>query len=288
MTAQRFEMGISPAPGSQSKAIERMDGNPARGLAGFHIMTKPSGPVCNLDCKYCFYLEKEKLYPGESNWRMPEDVLESYIRQYIEAQSAEVITFSWQGGEPTLLGVDYFRKAVELERKYAGGKRIENAFQTNGILLDDRWGEFFAENQFLVGLSIDGPQNLHDHYRVDKGGQPTFRGVMRGLAFLKRHGVDFNTLTVVQRHNAEYPLEVYRFLKEADSGFMQFIPVVERVAAAEGAEGLMLIGPQAAAKARVSEWSVGAQQYGRFLTRIFDDWVRNDVGRVFVQIFDVA
>ncbi|MGH9450056.1 MAG: radical SAM protein, partial [Terriglobia bacterium] len=143
----------------------------------FHIMTKPAGPICNLDCKYCFYLEKEKLYPGTPDWRMPEDVLESYIRQYVDAQSSEAITFAWQGGEPTLLRVDYFRKVVELEKKYASGKRIENAFQTNGVLLDDDWGEFLAENKFLVGVSIDGPQELHDRYRVDKGGQPTFKRV---------------------------------------------------------------------------------------------------------------
>ncbi len=251
-------------------------------------MTKPAGPICNLDCKYCFYLEKEKLYPRTSNWRMPEDVLESYVRQYIEAQSADSISFAWQGGEPTLLGVDYFRTVVELEKKYAGGKRIENAFQTNGVLLDDAWCEFLAGSGFLVGLSIDGPQELHDHYRVDKGGQPTFKRVMRGLGFLKKHGVEFNTLTVVQRHNSQRPLEVYRFLKEAGSGFIQFIPIVERVAQTAGTQGLTLIGPRAAAEAAVSEWSVEPLDYGGFLCRIFDEWVRNDVGRVFVQLFDVS
>src|SRR5215471_9536413 len=143
-------------------------------LAAFHIMAKPIGPICNLDCKYCFYLEKENLYPKNSNWRMSDDVLEAYIRQYIEAQSIPVVSFAWQGGEPTLLGVDYFRKVVELEKKYANGKRIENAFQTNGVLLDDEWCEFLAENRFLVGLAIDGPRQIHDKYRVDKGGQPTF------------------------------------------------------------------------------------------------------------------
>ncbi|MGH9401812.1 MAG: radical SAM protein, partial [Terriglobia bacterium] len=257
--------------------------------SGFHVMTKPVGPICNLDCKYCFYLEKENLYPGgHSDWKMPDDVLESYVRQYIEAQSADVVSFAWQGGEPTLLGVDYFRKIVELEKKYAGSKRIENAFQTNGVLLDDRWGEFLAENRFLVGLSIDGPCELHDRYRVDKGGQPTFDRVLRGLGYLKKHGVEFNTLTVVQRHNSKRPLEVYRFLKEAGSGFMQFIPIVERVANEPDTDGLVLIGPAAAAPARVSDWSVEPLQYGRFLCAIFDEWVRNDVGRAYVQIFDVA
>lgn len=257
-------------------------------LSSFHIMTKPIGPICNLDCKYCFYLEKEKLYPGQSDWKMPEDILESYIRQYIEAQNVETIHFAWQGGEPTLLGVDYFRKVVELQKKYAGGKRIENAFQTNGVLLDDRWGEFLAENKFLVGISLDGPQELHDHYRVDKGGQPTFDRVMRGLRCLKKHGVEFNTLTVVDRHNSQRPLEVYHFLKEAGSGFMQFIPIVERVASEASQPGLILISPQDRQPAQVSEWSVQPEQYGKFLCRIFDEWVRQDVGRYYVQIFDVA
>jgi uncharacterized protein len=245
-------------------------------LTGFHIMTKPVGPICNLDCKYCFYLEKEKLYPEKtgsspiSRWSMGDELLESYIRQYIEAQSIPVITFAWQGGEPTLLGVDYFRKVVALQQKYASGKTIENAFQTNGVLLDDEWCEFLATAKFLVGLSIDGPQRLHDRYRVDKGGAPTFDKVMRGLRLLKRYRIEFNTLTVVQRDNSQYPLEVYRFLKEMGSGFMQFIPVVERVAD------------------QVAEWSVEPLQYGKFLNAIFDEWVRHDVGRFYVQIFDVA
>jgi serine-type anaerobic sulfatase-maturating enzyme len=260
----------------------------AEPLRAFHIMTKPVGPVCNLDCRYCFYLEKENLYPGKSDWAMPEDVLESYIRQYIEAQNAPSVTFAWQGGEPTLLGIGFFQKAVDLQKKYASGKRIENAFQTNGILLDDRWGEFLAENKFLVGLSIDGPDGLHDRYRVDKGGQPTFKRVLRGLEYLKKHGVEFNTLTVVQRHNSQHPLEVYRFLKEAGSGFLQFIPIVERVAKAPGPDGLVLISPGSKAPAKVSEWSVEPTQYGKFLCAIFDEWVRNDVGRYFVQAFDVA
>lgn len=259
----------------------------AANISGFHVMTKPVGPICNLDCKYCFYLEKERLYP-DSDWKMPDDVLESYIRQYIQAQSTETISFAWQGGEPTLLGVDYFRKVVEFQNKHAGSKRIQNAFQTNGVLLDDRWGEFLAQNRFLVGISIDGPRELHDRYRVDKGGQPTFDRVMRGLGFLKKHGAEFNTLTVIHRQNARQPLDVYRFLKEAGSGFIQFIPVVERVAQASGADGLFLIGPAQKASARVSGWSVEPIEYGKFLCSIFDEWARNDVGRTYVQIFDVA
>jgi len=257
-------------------------------LQAFHIMAKPIGPICNLDCKYCFYLEKENLYPKTTNWSMAEDVLESYIRQYIEAQSVPVINFAWQGGEPTLLGLDYFRKVVEFEKKYASGKRIENALQTNGVLLDDLWCEFLAENKFLVGLSIDGPGELHDRYRVDKGGQPTFDRVMRGLRYLKKHGVEFNTLTVVQRYNSHHPLAVYHFLKEVGTGFVQFIPIVERIADSPAGNGLTLISPSFEAPAKVSPWSVEPAQYGKFLCAIFDEWVRHDVGRYYVQLFDVA
>ncbi len=260
--------------------------------SSFHVLAKPIGPICNLDCKYCFYLEKENLYPGtpvgKAGWAMPDDVLEAFIQQYIEAQPNDMASFAWQGGEPTLLGVDYFQRVVELQQKYAVGKRIENAFQTNGVLLDDHWCGFLAANNFLVGLSIDGPRELHDKYRVDKGGQPTFDRVMRGIGFLKKHDVEFNTLTVVQRHNSHHPLEVYRFLKEVGSGFMQFIPIVERVAASPTPDGLVLIAPSFAEQSRVTPWSVEALQYGRFLRTIFDEWVRGDVGRYFVQVFDVA
>ena len=254
----------------------------------FHVMIKPIGPICNLDCKYCFYLEKENLYPKKTKWEMSEEVLDSYIRQYIESQDAPLVTFAWQGGEPTLLGVDYFRHIVELEQKYAGGKKIDNTLQTNGTLLDDRWCEFLAENHFLLGLSIDGPGDLHDCYRIDKGGQPTFLKVLRGINLLKKHSVEFNTLTVVHKKNSYYPLDVYRFLKEVGSGFMQFIPVVERIAEQASSEGLVLISTAPEEAAQVSDWSVEPIQYGRFLCSIFDEWVRSDVGRYFVQIFDVA
>jgi len=256
--------------------------------SGFHIMTKPIGPICNLDCKYCFYLEKENLYPNTRHWEMPPDILERYIQQYIAAQPLEEVHFAWQGGEPTLLGVDFFRTVVHLQSKYSNGKAIHNALQTNATLLDDEWGEFLARHQFLVGVSIDGPRELHDHYRVDKGNAPTFDRVMRGLAILKRHKVDFNTLTVVHRHNSAYPLEVYRFLRKIGSGFMQFIPVVERATADPAPDGLVLIQPSFDKPAQVTDWSVEPRAYGNFLVRIFDEWVKRDVGRYFVQIFDVA
>jgi uncharacterized protein len=257
----------------------------------FHILAKPVGPACNLGCKYCFYREKETLYPAnrqQADWIMPEKILEEFVRRYIASQPAPVVSFAWQGGEPTLLGVDYFRKAIELQNKYANGKRIENTFQTNGVLLDDEWCEFLAANHFLVGLSIDGPRQLHDRHRVDRGGAPSFDKVMRGGGFLKKHGVEFNTLTVVPRYNAQHPLEVYRFLKEIGSGFMQFIPIVERVAESPTPDGMALISPDSAVKAHVSEWSVEPLQYGKFLCAIFDDWVRKDVGKIFVQLFDVT
>ncbi len=257
---------------------------------GFHVLAKPIGPVCNLDCKYCFYLEKEILYSntvGMASWSMPHDVLESFIRQYIEAQETPVVNFAWQGGEPTLLGVEFFQKIVALQKRYGNGKRIENGFQTNGVLLDDLWCNFLANNDFLVGLSIDGPRELHDKFRVDKGGKPTFDAVMRGIGFLKKHDVEFNTLTVVNRGNSHHPLEVYRFLKHFGSDFMQFIPAVERAAAAPTSDGLFLVSPDYPA-AGVTEWSVEPRQYGAFLCAIFDEWVRHDVGRCYVQLFDVA
>ncbi|MGD1063276.1 MAG: anaerobic sulfatase maturase [Terracidiphilus sp.] len=256
--------------------------------SNFHVLAKPIGPICNLDCKYCFYLEKESLYPQVEKWAMRDDVLESYIRQYIEAHDTPVVNFAWQGGEPTLLGVDFFRRVVELEQRYANGKQIANAFQTNGVLLNDAWAEFFLEYQFLIGISIDGPRELHDAYRVDKGGQPTFDRVMRGIETMQRHKVDFNTLTTVHRANADSPLEVYRFLKENGSGFMQFIPIVERIAHQVTAEGLRLIPPDFAGPAKVAPWSVEPRQFGRFLCTIFDEWVRRDVGRTFVQLFDIS
>ena len=260
----------------------------------FHVMTKPIGPLCNLDCKYCFYLEKEQLVSTGGNFRMSEEVLETYIRQYLSQQHVPEISFAWQGGEPTLLGVEFFRKVVALQKKHAHGKKISNAFQTNGTLLNDEWCEFLAQNRFLVGLSVDGPPKLHNAYRVDKKGGPTYEKVAHGLKFLKKHGVEFNTLTVVNRRNSQKPLEVYRFLKENGSGFIQFIPLVERLPNREARElGLGLASPPQPDKddttpASVTEWSVEPKQYGEFLVTIFDEWVRQDVGKVFVQLFDTA
>jgi uncharacterized protein len=254
----------------------------------FHIMTKPTGPLCNLDCKYCFYLEKEKLYPESQNFRMSDELLENYVRQYIQSQNVPEISFAWQGGEPTLMGVKFFRRAVELQQKYAEGKRIHNAFQTNGVLLNDEWCAFFKEHNFLIGLSIDGPRTLHDRHRVDKGGAPTFDAVLRGMALLQRHGVEFNTLTVVHRHNQHHALSIYRFLREAGSKFMQFIPIVERLGdSKEHFAPPPDAGGMEEARPPVTQWSVTPEGYGDFLCTIFDEWARNDVGSIFVQIFEV-
>jgi uncharacterized protein len=255
----------------------------------FQVMTKPIGPRCNLDCTYCYYLEKERLYPDEKKFRMPADVLETYVRDYIAAQvtmGVPEIWFSWQGGEPTLLGVEFFHAVVALQKKYApAGRIVRNALQTNGTLLDEEWATFFKANDFLVGLSIDGPRELHDRYRVDRAERPTFDKVMAAVELLRTRGVEFNALTVVHRLNARKPREVYRFLKDIGIEFIQFIPIVER-----SSDGATLAGaPQqdGAEEARVTAWSVLPRDYGTFLCRVFDEWVKNDVGRVFVQFFDV-
>jgi uncharacterized protein len=257
-------------------------------LPAFQIIAKPVGPACNLDCKYCFYLEKEALYAQGPQGSMSDQLLDSFVRQYIESQPTDTVHFSWQGGEPTLLGVEFFRKAVSLQMKYAAGKRIENSFQTNGVLLNDGWGQFLAENRFLVGVSIDGPRELHDEYRRDKAGNSTFDRVMRGVEVLKRFGIEFNCLATVHRKNSLHPLEVYRFLRDHGSGYIQFIPIVERASSLPASNGLNLVSPESEAPATVTEWSVEPEAYGRFLCTIFDEWVRKDVGKQFVQLFDVS
>jgi uncharacterized protein len=292
------------------------DGQLGRRYSGvekpFHIMVKPNGPICNLGCTYCYYLEKEHLYPQGQAFRMSGEVLDSFVRQYISAQDVPEVNFAWQGGEPTLLGLEFFRDVVRLQEKYSNGKRISNAIQTNGTVLDDAWCEFFTEHRFLIGLSVDGPEELHDAYRVDKGGKPTFQKVLRGLGFLQKHGTQYNTLTVVNRANSQRPLEVYRFLKEIGSEYFQFIPLVEREPDADAlAMGLDLSGPPMSATLAnssgtaaqrhgapgtgdlskaplVTPWSVEPRQFGEFLVAIFEEWVRTDVGRIFVQLFDTA
>ncbi len=246
--------------------------------SAFHILAKPTGAICNLDCTYCFFLSKEQLYPG-SRFRMPDDVLETYLRQYIQAQRGPEVDIAWQGGEPTLMGLDFFQRAVELAEQFKRpGQTVRYSMQTNGVLLNDDWCRFFRDNRFLIGLSLDGPRALHDAYRVDKGGHGTFDKVMRAARLMQEHQADFNILTTVHAANADYPLEVYRFLRdEVGTQYIQFIPIVERANETGFQEGNT-----------VTERSVGAEQFGRFLMTIFDEWVRRDVGRVFVQTFDVA
>jgi uncharacterized protein len=259
----------------------------------FQVMAKPSGASCNLRCTYCFYTEKENLYGSQAPFRMPPEVLESFIQQYIECQDTPEVQFAWQGGEPTLLGIDYFRSVKAYQEKYAGDKKITNSIQTNGTLLTEDWCRFFKEHGFLVGLSIDGPRKLHDRYRVKRNGRPTFNKVMSGVELLRKHKVSFNTLTVVNDHNSRQPLEVYRFLERIGDGHMQFIPVVERLSD-KTAEKLGLrfaIPPPAgnmAGSSRLTSWSVSPKQLANFYIKIFDEWVRHDVGKVFVQFFDVA
>lgn len=247
----------------------------------FQVMAKPRGAICNLNCHYCFYLQKEALYP-QSDFRMPDAVLERFVRQYIAAHAgAAEVTFAWQGGEPALLGLPFFAQAVALQERYRlPGQRVRNALQTNGVLLDDAWGRFLREQDFLVGVSLDGPPELHDVYRRDKGGQGTFARVVAGIDVLKRHGVPFNILTCVNDANVRQPLSVYRFLRDAiGAEFIQFLPIVEPVVEPVPASPL---------PALVSPRSVAGEAYGAFLIAIFDEWVRRDVGRVAVQIFEAA
>lgn len=256
----------------------------------FHVMTKPGGSACNLDCRYCYYLEKERFTGAGlgSKKKLEGRRLEALVRGMIEGQPGEEIPFVWQGGEPTLLGLDYFRQVVALQKRLCPpGRRITNALQTNGTLLNEEWCRFFREEGFLIGLSLDGPAELHDAYRVDRGGRPTHETVMRGLGLLKRHGVDFNTLTVVSKRNSRHPERVYEFLLEAGSRYLQFIPLVERrispqtLAPPPTPDG-RVVGAYAAAP-----WNVRGGDWGYFLNTVFDRWVRRDVGRVFVQFFDV-
>ena len=254
----------------------------------FHVMLKPAGPSCNLNCTYCYYLEKKKLYPGKKDFRMSDELLEEFTKQFIEAHQVPVVTFTWQGGEPTLMGLDFYKKALELQKKYAGGKTFDNAFQTNGTRLNDDWCKFFYDNKILVGISIDGTELNHDHYRRTPSGGPTFKRVMKGVELLQKHKVEFNTLSCVTDYNVHYASETYRFLKSIGSVFLQFLPVVERKAENQYDNMLNLVANDYPDDAEVTEWSVNGKDFGKFLMTIFDEWVRNDVGRHFVQIFDAT
>ncbi|WP_036817315.1 anaerobic sulfatase maturase, partial [Photobacterium sanctipauli] len=255
--------------------------------SGCHVMAKPTGSKCNIDCTYCFYLEKEKLYPDRSSdWMMDDTTLDLYIQQQIEAQSGDEVIFAWQGGEPTLRGLAFYQSAVELQNRYKGTKKVINTFQTNGLLIDEKWCTFFKANQFLIGISIDGPAELHDAYRVTRSGKPTHHKVIAAINLLKQYQVEFNTLTVVSNINVKEPLRVYQYLKQLGSRHMQFIPLVERKAEQETADGLTLLNPERKEAVSLCQWSVDAKAFGAFLTSIFHEWVRKDIGQVWVQMFE--
>ena len=249
-----------------------------------YVMLKPAGAHCNLACKYCYYLEKNKLYPTAQRHLMSDEMLEQFTREYIEAQTMNQMLFTWHGGEPLLRSIDFYRKALSLQQKYAGGRRIDNVIQTNGTLLTDEWCEFFAQNHWLVGISIDGPQPYHDHYRLTAAGKPSWQKVMQGIKLLKKHGVEWNAMAVVNAYNANHPLEFYRFFKENGCQFLQFTPIVERLTRHEDGRTLASLADKD--EISLSEASVAPEQWGYFLCAIFDEWVRKDVGKIFVEIFD--
>jgi len=259
----------------------------------FHLMAKPAGPVCNISCEYCFYKEKKTFFPDDAVLCMSQEILEVYTREYIRAQPGPFVLFDWQGGEPTLMGLDFFQTALDFQKKYADGKQITNTLQTNGTLIDEAWCSFLSKNGFLVGLSMDGPEFVHDSYRVYSDGKPTFAKVFDSYKMMMKHGVEVNVLATVNRKSSYNPLEVYRFFRESGVKFIQFIPIVEREAGCEYENNrLPFAAPPYFSKkissSAVTRCSVDPEQYGEFLIRIFDEWIREDVGRIFVMNFEWA
>lgn len=248
-------------------------------------MLKPAGSLCNARCKYCYYIEKSKLYGNRQKNVMTDSILEKFVKEYIEAQTTPEVLFTWHGGEALMRPIVFYRHALELQRKYARGHRIANCIQTNGTLLNDEWCRFFKENNFLVGVSIDGPQEFHDEYRRTAMGGPTFHKVMQGIRLLNKHGVEWNALAVVNDFNADYPLEFYHFFKQIGCHFIQFSPIVERIVSRE--DNLTLT-PGMQEGGQLADFSITAEQWGNFLCTIFDEWVRNDVGNYYIQLFDAT
>lgn len=275
--------------GARINANNRNKGVPQ----GLHVVAKPIGPLCNLNCEYCFYLEKQALFKPDEKYRMTDDVLRTFIANYITSQPTPVIEFVWQGGEPTLLGIDFFKRVMELQKHFAGSRTVTNALQTNGTLLNDEWCRFLKRNNFMVGISLDGPKAIHDRYRRDRKGAGSFDQVMRGLKLLQKHNVDYNILACVARETAHKPLDVYHFFKSQGIEFIQFSPVVERIPDSSSTQaGLRLAGPASPKEkeeyTEVTPWSVMPEEYGDFLTAIYEEWVRHDVGQVFVMNFEWA
>ncbi len=276
-----------------SKTLTLTDAMRLGGPAAFNIMLKPAGSLCNLDCNYCYYLDKADIYGGREP-RMTEEMLEDVVREYIAANDVPEVTFNWHGGEPLVLGIDFYKKAIEFEQKYAGGKIIHNTIQTNGTLLNREWTSLFRKHNFLVGISIDGPQDIHDRYRKDKGRNPTFDKVIRGIGLLYSAGVEFNTMSTVNKASEGRGLEVYQFLKSIGSHYMQFMPVLEHVKYPLDKNGkpvkgarLFIVDPHESG-AQIAPWSVSDVGFGKFMCDIFDYWVRNDVGRYYVNQFDAT
>lgn len=284
-------MDIRPMADTKKKTDRNASALHGPAHQGFSLMAKPAGPGCNLRCDYCFYREKETFFPENSVFRMSDEVLEAYTREYIGSQPGSAVTFDWQGGEPTLLGVDFFQRALEFQKRYGRGKQIFNTLQTNGTLLDEAWCVFLAKNRFLVGLSMDGPEAVHDVYRRDEHGRPTLARVLYSFRMMRSYGVEVNVLATVNSESSRYPLEVYRFFRQHGVQFIQFIPIIER-AADSGSEnpGLSLAAPPSLTheekSTTLTPWSVGPEQYGEFLIQVFKEWIRNDVGTVFVMNFE--
>lgn len=251
-----------------------------------YVMLKPAGSLCNLRCKYCYYLEKDKLYKQCKNHVISDELLEKFIKEYIEAQTTPQVLFTWHGGETLMRPISFYRRALELQRIYGRGRQIDNCIQTNGTLLNDEWCQFFKENNFLVGVSIDGPQEFHDEYRRTATNKPTFVKVMNGINLLNKHGIEWNALAVVNDYNADYPLEFYRFFKQIGCKYIQFSPIVERVVKRE--DGLTLAPGMQGGDTGLADFSITPEQWGNFLCTIFDEWVHNDVGEYFVQLFDAT
>lgn len=252
-----------------------------------YMMAKPAGSSCNLACKYCYYLEKNNLYKDvqpDRRFIMTDDILERFIKMYIESQTVPSVQFCWHGGESLMRPIAFYQKVIALQRKYGHGIMIENTIQTNGTMLTDEWCRFFKDNNWLVGVSIDGPQEFHDEYRRNKAGAPSFRKVMQGINLLKKHGVEWNAMAVVNDYNADYPLEFYRFFKDIECRYIQFTPIVERIIPRK--DGRYLANPTDSREIPLAPFSVSPEQWGSFLCAVFDEWVRNDVGQYFIQLFD--
>lgn len=249
-----------------------------------YVMLKPVGALCNLACDYCYYLEKSKLYTHNPRHVMSDELLERFIKEYIESQTMPQVMFTWHGGETLMRPLSFYKRAVELQKLYGRGRQIDNSIQTNGTLLTDEWCEFFRENNFLVGISIDGPQDFHDEYRRNKMGAPSFHKVMQGISLLKKHGVEYNCMAVVNDYNADYPLEFYNFFKEIGCEFLQFAPIVERLK--DDKSSVTALASANDKEAELAEFSVSPQQWGNFLCTIFDEWVKKDVGKIYIQLFD--